>query len=469
MISVWPKFNKGFDIYDQFDKENFLYKRNIAEGRRDWIGKGYSNTFYDAFNPKARTAMWDLMNKRLYSKGIDAWWMDATEPDMHSNLSVEDRKALMNPTFLGSSTTYFNAFPLVNARGIYEGQRKVNPADRVFILTRSAYAGLQRYASAAWSGDIASRWEDMKSQIGAGVNFSLSGMPYWTMDIGGFSVERRYENAKGADLEEWRELNTRWYQFGTFVPLFRSHGQFPFREVYNIAPESHGAYKSMFYYSQLRYRLMPYIYSLSGQTYHKDYTIMRGLMMDFVKDEKVLNIDDSFMFGPSLLINPVYAYKARSRPVYLPAGQGWYDLYSGKYIKGGQKIEAVANYERMPVYVKEGSIIPMGPALQYTSEKIADPVTLYIYTGQDAKFSLYEDEGVNYNYEKGAFATIDMSYNEAEKTLSIADRKGGFEGMLRRRRFRIVWIDAKKPVALSFEKEKGQLLTYEGKAIVLKK
>ncbi len=468
MISVWPKFNKGFDTYDEFNKENFLYKRNIAEGRKDWIGKGYSNTFYDAFNPKARTAMWDLMNKRLYSKGIDAWWMDATEPDMHSNLSVENRKELMNPTFEGSATTYFNAFPLVNAKGIYEGQRKANPSDRVFILTRSAYSGLQRYAAAAWSGDIASRWEDMKSQIGAGVNFSLSGMPYWTMDIGGFSVEGRYENAKGADLEEWRELNTRWYQFGAFVPLFRSHGQFPFREIYNIAPESHPAYKSMLYYSQLRYRLMPYIYTLSGQSYHQDYTMMRGMMMDFGKDDKVLNIDDAFMFGPSLLINPVYKYKERSRKVYLPAGQGWYDLYSGKYYKGGQEINAGATYERMPVFVKEGSIIPMGPALQYTSEKVADPVTLYVYTGKDAKFSLYEDEGINYNYEKGSFSTIDLSYSESSKTLTIGDRKGSFNDMLQKRSFRIVWINPAKPVELSFDKEKATMIKYEGKALSLK-
>ncbi|WP_407426152.1 TIM-barrel domain-containing protein, partial [Arcticibacter sp.] len=460
MISVWPKFNKGFDVYDEFDKNNFLYKRNIEEGRLDWIGKGYSNTFYDAFNPKARQALWNLVNKRLYSKGIDAWWMDATEPDMHSNLSVEDRKDLMNPTYEGSSTTYFNAFPLVNAKGIYEGQRKTNPNNRVFILTRSAYAGLQRYAAAAWSGDIASRWEDMKAQIGAGINFSLSGMPYWTMDIGGFSVERRYEQAKGADLEEWRELNTRWYQFGAFVPLFRSHGQFPFREIYNIAPETHPAYKSMLYYNKLRYRLMPYIYSLAGNTYQKDYTMMRGLMMDFPQDLRASNLNDAFMFGPSLLINPVYKYKDRDRDVYLPSGQGWYDLYSGKYYKGGQQISVDAPYEQMPVFVKEGSILPTGPELQYTSEKPADPLTLFVYTGKDAKFSLYEDEGTNYNYEKGAFSTIDFNYNEASKSLTIAARKGTFKGMLQNRTIRIVVISAKSAKALDFNQNASHTVKY---------
>jgi len=468
MISVWPKFNKGFDIYDDFDKNKFLYKRNIEDGRRDWIGTGYQNTFYDAFNPKARTAFWNLMNKRLYSKGIDAWWMDATEPDMHSNESVEVRKELMTPTYEGSSTTYFNAFPLQNAKGVYEGQRKVNPNNRVFILTRSAYAGLQRYAAAAWSGDIASRWDDMKNQIGAGINFSLSGMPYWTMDIGGFSVEKRYEEAKGADLEEWRELNTRWYQFGAFVPLFRVHGQYPFREIYNIAPETHPAYKSMLYYNKLRYRLMPYIYSLAGNSYQQDYTMMRGLMMDFPQDLKASNLNDEFMFGPSLLINPVYTYKDRSKNVYLPAGQGWYDLYSGKYFKGGQEIKAEATYERMPVYVKEGSILPTGPELQYTSEKAADPLTLFVYTGKDASFSLYEDEGTNYNYEKGAFSTINFNYSEQGKSLTIGDRKGSFAGMLNDRTIRIIVISPKSAKALNFVQKAGHTLKYSGKQTVIK-
>ena len=468
MISVWPKFNKGFDIYDDFDENHFLYKRNIADGRRDWIGKGYSNTFYDAFNPKARASFWSLVNKRLYQKGIDAWWMDATEPDMHSNLPVEIRKELMTPTYEGSSTTYFNAFPLVNAKGIYEGQRKTNPLNRVFILTRSAYAGLQRYGAAAWSGDIASRWEDMKSQIGAGINFSLSGMPNWTMDIGGFSVEKRYEMAKGADLEEWRELNTRWYQFGAFVPLFRVHGQFPFREIYNIAPENHPAYQSMLYYNKLRYRLMPYIYSLAGNTYHKDYTIMRGLMMDFPKDLKAANLNDAYLFGPSLLINPVYKYKERNRSVYLPDGQGWYDLYTGKYFKGGQHINAEASYGKMPVYVKEGTILPTGPELQYTTEKAPDPITLFIYTGKDASFSLYEDEGVNYNYEKGAFSNIDFNYTESTRILTLNDRKGDFSGMMTHRDFRIIVISPKSAKPLDFNQKADYKLSYTGKQVAIK-
>ncbi|MBC8988280.1 DUF5110 domain-containing protein [Pedobacter sp. N36a] len=466
MISVWPKFYTGNSNYDYMNKNGWLYPRNVVNKQKDWLG--FTSTFYDAFNPSARKAFWDLMNKKLYSKGIDAWWMDATEPDVHSNLPIESRKELMSPTFLGSSTKYFNAFPLQNSKGVYEGQRLTNPNDRVFILTRSAYGGLQRYAAATWSGDIASRWEDMKSQISAGVNFSLSGLPYWTMDVGGFSVEKRYEKPNQTDLAEWRELNTRWYQFGAFVPLFRSHGQFPFREIYNIAPESHPAYKSMVFYNKLRYRLMPYIYSLAGNSFHKDGTIMRGLMMDFSADKAVNNINDQYMFGSSLLINPVYKYKATSRELYLPSGTGWYQLYDGKYFEGGQTINAKAPYEIMPIYVKEGSIVPFGPEIQYTDEKPADTLTLFVYGGKDASFTLYEDEGVNYNYEKGAFSTIKMDYSESTRSLTIQNRQGSYSGMIAKRTFKVILIDSKHPKALEFNQKITKTIYYSGNQITTK-
>ena len=236
MISVWPKFYEGITAYNDFDKKGWLYKRNIADRQRDWIGKGYVSTFYDAFNGDARKAFWNLINKKIYSKGIDAWWMDASEPDILSNVSPEKRKLEMTPTALGSAAVYLNAYPLENAKGIYEGQRSTDPNKRVFLLTRSGFAGSQRYAATIWSGDIGSTWRDMKNQIAAGVNFSMSGLPYWTMDIGGFVVPEKFEKPDSENLEEWRELNTRWYQFGAFVPLFRSHGQFPYREIFNIAP-----------------------------------------------------------------------------------------------------------------------------------------------------------------------------------------------------------------------------------------
>ena len=291
----------------------------------------------------------------------------------------------------------------------------------------------------------------------------MSGIPYWTMDIGGFAVEKRYENnIKGDDLEEFRELNARWYQYGAFVPLFRVHGQFPFREIYNIAPEDHVAYKSMLYYNKLRYKLMPYIYSVAGKTYQNNYTMMRGLAMDFGADTAVLNIKDQYLFGSSLLINPVYQRFATSRNVYLPKGNGWYDFYTGKYFTGGQNIKADAPYERIPLFVKEGSIVLTGPDIQYTSEKPADPITIHVYTGLNASFTLYEDEGTNYNYEKGAFSQIVFNYNEASKVLTIGDRKGTFPGMLSERTFRIVIIGKNENGQGGLDKTPALEIKYKG-------
>ncbi|HEX5151007.1 MAG TPA: TIM-barrel domain-containing protein [Parafilimonas sp.] len=464
MISVWPKFYEGITAYKNFDSKGWLYKRNIADRQRDWIAQGYISTFYDAFNAGARKGFWDLMNEKLFTKGVDAWWMDASEPDILSNVSPEKRLLQMTPTALGPAAAYLNAYPLENAKGIYEGQRSADPDKRVFLLTRSGFAGSQRYAAAIWSGDISATWGDMKTQISAGINFSMSGIPYWTMDIGGFATEQRYQNPQGENLNEWRELNTRWFQFGAFCPLFRSHGQYPFREIYNIAPEGSPAYNSMVYYDKLRYKLMPYIYSLAGKTYVNDYTLMRGLAMDFGSDENVKNIGDQYMFGPSLLINPVYTYKATSRDVYLPAGQGWYDLYSGKYFDGGKIITAEAPYDRMPVFVKAGSIIPTGPDVQYTNEKPADVITLFVYTGKDANFSLYEDEGTNYNYEQGKYSIIPILYNEQSKTLTIGKREGGFDGMLKNRKFKIVTVSETKPVSIDAT-QSNKTISYKGDAV----
>lgn len=467
MISVWPKFYEGIASYKSFDEKGWLYKRNIADRQRDWIGKGYVSTFYDPFNAAARKGFWDLLNENLYKKGVDAWWMDASEPDILSNVSADKRKEQMVPLAAGITAEYLNAYPLENARGIYEGQRQTNPNKRVFILTRSGFAGMQRYGAATWSGDISSRWHDLQNQVPAGINFSMSGMPYWTMDIGGFAVENKYLNPTPAETDEWRELMTRWYQFGAFVPLFRVHGQAPFREIYNVAPETHSAYKSMLYYSKLRYRLMPYIYSVAGQTYFENYTIMRGLVMDFPEDETVKNIADQYMFGPSLLISPVSNYQQRSRTVYLPKGQGWYDLYSGKYLEGGQSINGDASYERMPVFVKAGAIIPFGPELQYTAEKNADTIALYVYAGKDGAFTLYEDEGINYNYEKGSYAKIKFIYSETNQTITINEREGVFPGMLKKRYFKIKYNRKEVLSALNLDGKEGLVVNYTGKKQII--
>lgn len=463
MISVWPKFYPGTDNFNEMNLNGYLYQSNLENKRKDWVGPGYLNTFYDPFNPKASKLFWDQIDRNLNSKGIDAWWLDASEPDIQSNISIVARKNNMDPTGKGPGAKYFNAFPLMNAKGVYEGQRISSPEKRVFILTRSAYAGQQRYGAATWSGDIVSRWSDLKDQISAGVNFSLSGLPYWTMDIGGFALEDRYVKPNAKDLDEWRELNTRWFQFGSFCPLFRVHGQYPFREVFNIAPENHPAYTSMLYYNKLRYSLMPYYYSLAGNAYHRDYTIMRGLVMDFGNDKNVLNINDQFMAGPSLLVSPVSEYKARERQVYLPAGSGWYDLYTGAYQEGGKTITASAPLTSLPVFVKAGSILPCGQDMQYTNEIPDTLITLYIYAGADGTFELYSDEAVNYNYEKNAYSIVPLSYQEKTGILRIGKRKGSYPGMVSEQTFKVVLIGKDRPAA--FGTGKGETIRYKGEAV----
>ncbi|MBP8710041.1 MAG: DUF5110 domain-containing protein [Bacteroidales bacterium] len=463
MISVWPKYYVGTENYEAMKSKGYLYMRNVEMERRDWIG--YLSTFYDAFNANARTAFWNQINIALYSRGIDAWWLDATEPDITSNLPMEERKAMMNPTALGSADRYFNAYSLVQAQGVYEGQRATDPENRVFILTRSAFAGLQRYSAANWSGDIAARWHDMAAQIPCGLNMSMSGIPWWTMDIGGFSVESRYHNPSPADLDEWRELMTRWHQYGAFVPLFRSHGEFPFREIYNTAPDNHIAYKTMVEYNRLRYRLMPYIYSLAGQAWLNDYTIMRGLTMDFSLDTEVFDIADQYMFGPSLMVNPVTEYKVRSRKVYLPSAYGWYDVRTGRHYAGGTVVEADAPYEWMPLFAREGSLIPTGPDIQYTGEKEADPLTLWVYAGADGAFELYEDEGDNYNYEDGAYTLIPLTWNEAERTLTIGKREGEYRGMLHERTINVIMVSENRAVKLDFGRPPDKSVKYSGEEI----
>lgn len=447
MISVWPKFYVDTEHYKEFDDKGWMYNKAYEDGIRDWIGKGYLYGFYDAYAPEARKLFWQQIYDHYWPLGIDAWWMDASEPNIRDCTDMDYRKAMCGPTALGSSTEFFNAYALVNADAIYNGQRSVDPDKRVFLLTRSGFSGLQRYSTATWSGDIATRWEDMKAQISAGLNFAISGIPYWTMDIGGFCVENRYVagqnhwNATGvenADHKEWRELNTRWFQFGAFCPLFRSHGQYPFREPWEIAPEGHPAYESMVYYSKLRYRLMPYIYSLAGLTWLEDYTIMRPLVMDFMSDDAVADIGDAYMFGPAFLVAPVYEYGARSREVYLPECGGWYDFYDNVFLPGGMSTVADAPYERIPLFVRAGSIVPTGPDMQWSDEKKADVIDLYVYQGADGSFTLYEDNGLNYDYEKGACSVIEFSYNERMKLLSIEERKGEYPGMLDERVFNVI-------------------------------
>ena len=488
MISVWPKFYCNTDNYKELDAKGWMYIQSPTDDIHDWVGPGYKNGFYDAYDADARKMFWRQMDENLYSKynhdgiaGVDAWWMDASEPNVRDCTPMWYRKALSGPTALGTATEYFNAYSTVNADAIYNGQRsvwkgKVNEP-RVFLLTRSGFAGEQRYSTATWSGDIGTRWEDMRAQMTAGLNYSISGIPFWGMDQGGFCVENRYMAAQGLfdksgveneDLKEWRELQTRWNQFGTFIPLFRSHGQWPLREIWNIAPDNHPAYQSFVYYDKLRYRLMPYLYSMAGWAHFKDYTLMRPLIMDFNGDKSVENIGNQWMFGPALMACPVGYYKARNRSVYFPEQCGWYNLYTNEYIEGGQNLIVDAPYEQIPVFVREGAIIPFGPEMQWSDEKPAELINLYVYAGQNGEFQLYEDEGTNYNYEKGKYATIDITYDDSSRTITIGARKGQFNGMLKNRRFNVVLITKDAPRALNLDHPEGRMIEYSGKSVSVK-
>ena len=479
MISVWPKFYDTVKNYKELDAKGWMYHQAIKDDIHDWLG--FRGSFYDAYDAGARKMFWRQMDENLYTKykfGIDAWWMDASEPNVRDCTPMWYRKALSGPTALGTATEYFNAYSIVNADAIYNGQRSVNPNQRVFLLTRSGFAGEQRYSTATWSGDIATRWEDMRAQMTAGLNYSMAGLPFWGMDQGGFCVENRYVAAQqefdktgkeNADLKEWRELQARWNQFGCFVPLYRAHGQWPLREVWNIAPADHPAYKTIVAYDKLRYRLMPYLYSMAGMVHLKDYTMMRGLVMDFNGDEKVLDIKDQWMFGSALMACPVGEYQKYSREVYLPKQKGWYDFYTGAYHAGGQTIVADAPYDKIPVFIPEGAILPIGPEMQWSDEKKPELIDLYVYAGKDGSYTLYEDEGTNYNYEKGKYAVIDFKYDDARKQVIIGARKGSFDGMLQKRRFNIILVDQKKQQGVNLAKSpKGKVVKYAGQAMTVK-
>ncbi len=468
MISVWGKFYPGTANFEAMHSRGFLYEQNLREGIRDWVG--YPFTFYDAFNPEARKLFWAQVNRELFAKNVDAWWMDATEPDLTPTPTLEGQHTHAHPTALGAGARVLNAYPLLNSEGVYDGQRQAAPNQRVFILTRSAYAGQQRYAAATWSGDISSTWTAMRSQIPAGLGFCLSGIPYWTMDIGGFSVPARFsaESPKPEDVEEWRELSTRWFEFGTFAPFLRSHGESPNREMWFFGDEASAAYQAQLKFDRLRYRLLPYLYSVAGDITHEGGTMMRALVMDFRNDAKAREISDQYMFGPALMVNPVTTYQARNRPIYLPSGTNWYDFWTGAVYSGGQTIDAPAPYDTIPLYVKAGSILPFGPEMQYTTEKKPDPITLVIYQGANGDFTLYEDDGLTYNYEKGMFARIPIRWDDVSKTLTIDKRQGSFPEMLSERTFSLVFVSKKKPVRFSFTPKFDRTVHYAGDKVVVK-
>jgi len=454
MISVWPFFEPGSTVYDEMDKRGwFVDKFKFAKPPYHTSGMAV----YDATSADARKYYWDLMNKALFNIGLDAWWLDTTEPETEGQ---EENILLGHKLAIGSGDRYVNLYPLMTTGAVYNGQRSASDQKRVFILSRSAFAGAQKNAVTAWSGDINSDFFSFRRQIPAGLNFSLSGLPYWTTDIGGFV-------SGNPDDPVYRELFIRWFQYGTFCPIFRVHGT---RTTDQNELWSYGsdAQKILANFDRLRYRLLPYIYSLAWRTTSESYTPMRPLVMDFRGDVRGENIGDQFMYGPAFLVNPVTEPAATTRRLYLPKAR-WYDFWSGTSTDGGQVVDGTAPLERMPLYIRAGSIVPMGPDLEWSTQKPADPVELRIYRGADGDFTLYEDENETYNYEKGAYATIPLHWDDAKQVLIIGERKGKFPEMLNSRTFRIVFVSENHGVGVGATDEPDKTVKYSGEKIFVTK
>jgi alpha-D-xyloside xylohydrolase len=450
MISVWPFFRPGSKTYDDMDARGFFIAKTIVGGFHP-----AGQALYDAFNPEARKYYWNLMNQGLFQIGADAWWLDTDEPETEgSETSVLET----HKTALGSGARYVNLYPLMHTTGVYEGERSQSEQKRVFILSRSAFAGEQRNSVAVWSGDVDSDWTFFKKQIPAGLNYSMSGLPYWTTDIGGFVSGNPNDTA-------YRELFIRWFQFGTFNPILRVHGTRSTNqnELWSYGPE---AQKILLNFDNLRYRLLPYIYSLAWMTTHDGYTPMRALVMDFRTDPRVANLADQFMFGPAVLVNPVTDPTASVRPVYLPEAK-WYGFWSGVSVRGPVAIAAPAPLDQLPLYIRAGSILPLGPEMEWSTEKPEDPIELRVYRGADGDFTLYEDENDNYDYEKGVHATIPLHWDDAKQRLTIGDRAGQFPGMLETRTFQVVFVDENHGVGITPSDRPDKVVEYAGKQITV--
>ena len=451
MISVWPFFRPGSPVYDDMDRRGFFIARTKVQS---FHPPGMA--LYDAFNPDARKYYWNLMDNALFKIGVDAWWLDTTEPETEGR----ETNILVTSKVNGgeNGARYANEFPLYTTSAVYDGQREASDKKRVFILSRSAYAGEQRNAAAVWSGDIDPNWQTFRRQIPAGLNYSLSGLPYWTTDIGGFV-------SANPDDPAYRELYVRWFEFGAFCPIFRAHGTRTTNqnEVWSYGPE---AEKILVAYDKLRYRLMPYIYSLAWKTTSEGYTIMRPLVMDFREDVRAQNVGDQFLFGPAILVNPVTEPAATTRHLYLPNAK-WYDFWTGSSLQGGRFLDAATTLDRMPLYVRAGSILPLGPDIVYAAQKSADPIELRVYRGASGAFTLYEDENDTYDYEKGVYATIPFTWDDGANTLTIGDRTGSFPGMLEKRTFRIIFVSENHGAGSNTTDNADNTVQYSGKKITV--
>jgi alpha-D-xyloside xylohydrolase len=437
MVSIWPHMrNNGSNQVEMLEKEMLLGNRST----------------YDAHNPSARELYWKHANDGLFSHGIDSWWCDCTEPfeadwrgatlpetEARMAINIAEQEKYLDPEFV-------SVYSLLHSAGIYEGQRKATDEKRVVNLTRSGYAGQQRYSTITWSGDICAKWEVLRTQVAEGLNFCASGLPYWTTDIGGFFVDKKEQwfwdgdYPEGNSDEGYRELYVRWFQYGAFLPMFRSHGTDTPKEVWRFGEPGSATYDTLVLFDRLRYRLLPYTYSQAWAV-HNGGTLVRMLPFDFRDDPVAYGVANQFMFGPALMACPVTSPMyygsgstrlngvTKTRSVYLPKGSDWYDFWTGERFQGGQRIEADARLETMPVYVRAGSIIPMGPVVNHTGEGLDQPLEIRVYPGSDASFLLYEDAGDGYGYERGEYATTSMDWKEASRQLEIGERSGSYPGM----------------------------------------
>lgn len=475
MISIWPDFGPWTAQYKEFKEAKALYDFD------SWPPNSGARV-YDPFSAKGRDIYWKFLTP-MYKMGFDGWWTDSTEPD-HLNWKASDDET---PTADGTWRSVQNAFPLVTNRGIYEHQRAMKGNEkRSFQMTRSSFLGMQHYGSFSWSGDIEAEWSTFKNQVPASLNYMLCGIPMWSDDLGGFFTWGYNNDPKNPALQE---LQVRWMQWGCFMPLMRNHCSGPLKnEIYRYGNPGEWAYDCQKKYIELRYRLLPYLYSQLGSCYLNDETMMRPLVMDFTKDKTAINSKEEYLLGHSFLVKPVtdnlYTWKDEKKnghtyyadvtkasspvKVYLPLGAKWYDFWTNECYNGGSEVMKPCPIDIMPVYVKAGSIVPFGPAVQYSSEKKWDNLEIRVYPGTDADYTLYEDEGDTYNYEKGAYSTIAFHWDDAAKTLTIGDRNGSFKGMIKDRKFRIVIVSGntasgdKEPTSFDFN------VKYNGKKIVIR-
>jgi alpha-D-xyloside xylohydrolase len=456
LISVWAKFDvtsSGTSIpnLQQLEAVNGAYPQVIP-----YVYPAGQGKWYDPFQPAARSVYWQEISQKIFAFGWDGWWLDASEPELSGKWGeFRNFNTAVGTPAAAPGAKVFNAYPLMHTTGVYEGQRAETSQKRAIILTRSAYAGQQRNAAITWSGDISGSWSVFAAQIPAGLNFVSSGIPYWNTDIGGFG-------SGDPSTAAYAELFTRWFQYGAFCPMFRVHGTNYAKEVWRFPTATQPI---LINYINLRYRLLPYIYSVAWKVTNEGYTMMRPLVMDFRADAQADGIGNQFLFGPSLMVNPVTTSGATSRSVYLPAGATWFDFWTGATLAGGQTITANAPIETMPLYARAGSIVPMGPTIQYAMQS-SDPVELRVYPGANGSFTLYEDEGDNYDYESGARATIPFTWDDGTKTLTIGARQGSFPGMLAQRTFRVVFVRSGHGVGVATTPA-DVVVTYDGSAVAV--